>query len=157
ETLSSDGFATGAFVAAFPLDRRFGLNRGFTDYGDRMPRGASGRPANERPGREVVDEALAWVKTHSSQRMFLWVHLFEPHASYGDPRCGRPVADRYDDEVAEADGQIGRLIAGLGGEAANTLVVVASDHGEAFGEHGEISHSLFVYDTTLRVPLIIAG
>ena len=90
-------------------------------------------------------------------RLFLWVHLFEPHAPYGEPRSGRPVADRYDDEIAESDAQVGRILDALGPDAASTLVVVASDHGEAFGEHGEVSHSLFVYDTTLRVPLIVAG
>jgi tetratricopeptide (TPR) repeat protein len=83
--------------------------------------------------------------------------LFEPHAPYGDPRTGRPLTDRYDDEIAEADAQIGRILSTLGADAASTAVVVTSDHGEAFGEHGEVTHSLFVYDTTLRVPLIVSG
>lgn len=158
-TLSAAGFATGAFVTAFPLDRRFGLNTGFDTYSDRMPRGARGRPDNERPGREAVDEALAWLATNraGSRRLFLWVHLFEPHAPYGRPGAERSVADRYDDEIAASDEQVGRILEALGPDAASTIVVVASDHGEAFGEHGEISHSLFVYDTTLRVPLVIAG
>ena len=68
-----------------------------------------------------------------------------------------PASVRYDDEVARADGEIGRLLAGLGERSASALVVVAGDHGEAFGEHGEIAHSVFLYDTTLRVPLIMAG
>jgi choline-sulfatase len=157
DTLATAGFAAGAFVGAFPLDRRFGLDRGFGTYGDRMPRGARGRLDNERPGRQVVDEALVWLQAHRTERVFLWVHLFEPHAPYGDPRSSRPLADRYDDEVAEADVQVGRIIAALGAEAGASLVVVASDHGEAFGEHGEISHSLFVYDTTLQVPLVMGG
>lgn len=151
------GFATGAFVAAFPLDRRFGLIKGFQSYGDRMPRDAGGRVTNERPGRAVVDEALAWVSGHRSARLFLWVHLFEPHAPYGAPGAAGSMAARYDQDVAEADTQVGRLLAGLGFDRAQTLVVVASDHGEAFGEHGEISHSVFTYDTTLRVPLIVSG
>ena len=70
---------------------------------------------------------------------------------------GRPAEARYSDEVAEADRQVARLVGALGDQAASTLIVVTSDHGEAFGEHGEISHSIFVYDTTLRVPLIVAG
>lgn len=156
-TLSSAGFATGGFVAAFPLDRRFGISKGFESYGDKMPRGAQGGITNERPGRVVVDEAIAWLEGHRSQRLFLWVHLFEPHAPYGDPRSGRSAVARYDDDVAEADTQVGRLVKGLGADAAKSLIVVTSDHGEAFGEHGEITHSLFVYDTTLRVPLILAG
>ena len=159
KTLSAAGFATGAFVSAFPLDRRFGLNAGFAEYSDRMPRGARGRLENERPGRDAVDDALAWFRTTKSAgpRTFLWVHLFEPHAPYGQAGSGRPVADRYDDEVAESDVQIGRILDALGPDAASSVIVVASDHGEAFGEHGEVSHSLFVYDTTLRVPLVVAG
>ncbi len=93
----------------------------------------------------------------AAERRFLWVHLFEPHAPYGHAGSGRPIADRYDDEIAESDAQVGRIVEALGTRAASALVVVASDHGEAFGEHGEVSHSLFVYDTTLRVPLIMAG
>jgi len=154
--LDAAGFATGAFVAAFPLDRRFGLTPGFDVYGDRLPRGADGRPANERPGRRVVDEALAWWQAQRG-RTFLWVHLFEPHAPYGDAADRAPVGERYDAEIAEADRQLGRLLDGLGARRPDTLVVVAADHGEAFGEHGEIGHSLFVYDTTLRVPLVVAG
>lgn len=157
ETLRRAGFSTAAFVAAFPLDRRFGLPRGFDVYGDRMPRGADGRPANERAGQLVVDEALAWMGTHDAGRMFLWVHLFEPHAPYGAAADGRPVAARHDDEVTEADRQVGRLLDGLGASRDQTLVVVAADHGEAFGEHGEIGHSVFVYDTTLQVPPILSG
>jgi choline-sulfatase len=154
ELLHARGFATGAFVAAFPLDRRFGLNRGFDVYSDALPRGPDGRPRNERPGREVVDEALAWLaKRDSNAPFFLWVHLFEPHAPYeGDP--ARPASDRYDDEIAKADAQVGRLVQAV---TDSTLVILAGDHGEAFGEHGEIGHSVFIYDTTLRVPLVIAG
>lgn len=155
--LKAAGFATGAFVAAFPLDRRFGLAAGFDVYGDRLPRGRNGRPADERPGEAVVDEALAWRRTAGSARTFLWVHLFEPHAPYGNASAGRNAVERYDDEVAEADRQVGRLLDGLGTDRADTVVVVTADHGEAFGEHGEIAHSLFIYDTTLRVPLVLQG
>ena len=157
EAFTRADFATGAFVGAFPLDKRFGLNRGFATYGDQMPRGTGGQPSNERPGREVADEAIAWIAQHRSSPFFLWVHFFEPHAPYGDARDGRPVADRYDDEIAEADRLMGRVLESLGEQRSTTLVAVTGDHGEAFGEHGEIAHSIFVYDTTLRVPLVIAG
>jgi choline-sulfatase len=156
EALARNGFATGAFVGAFPLDRRFGLERGFQTYSDRMPR-VAGRLANERPGRDVVTEAIAWLEQHRTSRFFLWVHLFEPHAPYGAAGDARPAQPRYDDEIAETDRQVGRLVDALAGGRDSTLVVVAGDHGEAFGEHGEISHSIFVYDTTLRVPLVMAG
>ncbi len=135
EAFARAGFATGGFVAAFPLDRRFGLIKGFQEYGDKMPRDARGRLTNERPGRAVVDEALAWVASHRSERMFLWVHLFEPHSPYGVPGSAGSALSRYDQDVAEADTQVGRLIAGLGFDRGQTLFVVAADHGEAFGEH----------------------
>ncbi len=159
DTLASAGFATGAFIAAFPLDRRFGLIKGFQTYGDRMPRSRNGRAINERSGREVVDEAITWLAAHRDRRFFLWVHLFEPHAPYGDPSDPRhlPAEVRYDEEIAEADRQAGRLLDALNSVRNSTLIVAAADHGEAFGEHGEIGHSIFVYDTTLRVPLIVAG
>lgn len=157
--LRSKGFATAAFVAAFPLERRFGLATGFDDYGDRLPRDARGRPVNERPGREVADEAIGWLRHEQARPFFLWVHFFEPHAPYGDPARGalRPAGERYDEEVATADHEAGRVLAALGSRARDTLVIVAGDHGEAFGEHGEVGHSLFVYDTTLRIPLILRG
>src|SRR2546428_4562178 len=118
--LHAAGFRTAAFVAAFPLDHQFGLNRGFDVYSDRMPRGSDGRLMNERPGSQVVDEAIAWLGAapatsnqqpapSNQQRFFLWVHLFEPHAPYGDPASGRSTMDRYDDEIATADREIGRL------------------------------------------------
>jgi choline-sulfatase len=157
ESLAGAGVSTAAFITAFPLDRRFGLIKGFQTYGDRMPRGPDGRPANERPGRLAVDEAIAWLHKRGPERFFLWVHLFEPHAPYGDPRSRRSVAERYGEDVGEADRQVGRLVDALGPRATDTIIAVTSDHGEAFGEHGEIAHSIFVYDTTLRVPLVLAG
>jgi arylsulfatase A-like enzyme/Flp pilus assembly protein TadD len=161
--LQEQGWATGAFVGAFPLDRRFGLDRGFDRYGDRMPRGADGRLLNERPGRQVVDEAVEWMRGVGDRPCFLWVHLFEPHAPYEPDRArgaagrSQPASVRYDDEIARADREVGRLLASLGPRSPTTLVIVAGDHGEAFGEHGEITHSVFLYDATLRVPLVIAG
>jgi len=161
ETFAAKGYATAAFVAAFPLDRRFGLIKGFQTYGDTMPRDEAGHVTNERPGRLVVDEALAWLTSHRKDRFFLWVHLFEPHAPYGNPadpaQASRSPLARYDDDIAEADVQVGRLLDALGDLRSQTLIVVAGDHGEAFGEHGEISHSLFTYDTTLRVPLLFSA
>ncbi len=162
--LHAKGFATAAFVAAFPLDHQFGLARGFDVYGDRLPRGTDGKPANERPAADVVNDAIAWLRQNlelgtqnAKPPFFLWVHVFDPHAPYGDPSSARPAIERYDEEIATADREIGRLIAALGPAAANTVVVAAGDHGEAFGEHGEYAHSIFVYDTTLRVPLVMSG
>ncbi len=163
--LKAKGFKTAAFVAAFPLDHQFGLNKGFDVYSDRLGRDASGKLANERPASQVVDEAIAWLRSTNAEprttndqpsRFFLWLHLFEPHAPYADASAGRPVLDRYDQEIAAADREVGRLLNALGARA-DTLVIATSDHGEAFGEHGEYAHSIFVYDTTLHVPLIVNG
>lgn len=142
------GFATAAFLGTLELDKRFGLDSGFEAY-------------ETAPPNQVDARAIAWLEAHTQQRFFLWVHLYAPHAPYGNPadraRAARPAVDRYDDDVAEADAQVGRLLAALGPRRSRTLVVATSDHGEAFGEHGEITHGLFVYDTTMRVPLIVTG
>jgi arylsulfatase A-like enzyme/Flp pilus assembly protein TadD len=158
--LHARGFRTAAFIAAFPLDHQFGLDRGFDVYSDRLPRDQAGRQANERPAPAVISEAIAWLGTPPAlpappAPFFLWVHLFEPHAPYGDETT-RPVLDRYDDEIATADREIGRLLSALGERLTQTVIIAAGDHGEAFGEHGEYAHSIFVYDTTLRVPLIMS-
>ena len=160
ETFRHGGFATAAFPAATPLDGRSGLARGFESYATVKRDLFEGRPATEVPERVVVD-AADWLETHAHRRFFMWVHVFAPHVPYGNPgdraRAARPAIDRYDDEVMQADAQVGRLLAALGPGRRNTLIVVTADHGEAFGEHGEITHGLFVYDATLRVPLILNG
>ena len=155
--LKAAGFVTGAFVSAFPLDKRFGLAQGFDVYDDVLPRGPDGRPVNERPGSDTVTRAIAWWQAQAAGRVFLWVHLFEPHAPYGAPGATGSATARYDEDITTADHEAGRLLAVLGDRAPDTLVIVTADHGEAFGEHGEIGHSMFVYDTTLRVPLLLRG
>ncbi len=159
--LQNAGFATAAFVSAYPLDRQFGLRRGFAEYDDVTERGADGRPLNERPGAETARRARLWLDAHREQRFFLWMHLFDPHAPYGaasaSGNASSSIAARYDEDIAAADRAAATLIDGLGDAAASTLVIVTADHGEAFGEHGEIGHSIFVYDTTLRVPLLMRG
>lgn len=148
ETLHRQGFATAAFVGTPALDPRFGLNRGFDTY-------------EVSVANHVDSRADTWLEAHKELRVFVWAQLCAPHAPYGNladrARVARPAIERYDDDVAEADAQLGRLIAALGPRRAETLVVVTSDNGEAFGEHGEIMHGLFVYDTTLRVPLVLNG
>lgn len=160
EQLAQEGFATAAFIAAFVLDGRFGLDRGFDVYDDDVARRASASPFSyaERPADAVVDNALAWVRT-APERFFLWVHLYDPHANYEAPAGYDALAggDPYGGEVAFADAQVGRLLAGIrrrfgpGGMA----VLVTSDHGEGLGDHGEATHSLLVYDATQHVPLIL--
>jgi hypothetical protein len=112
-------------------------------------------PAPPAPAPDTLHQHPAPSTQHSAP-FFLWLHFFEPHAPYeGD--LSRPVADRYDDEIATVDRAVGRMVDALGDRKSDTLIIATADHGEAFGEHGEHAHSIFVYDTTLRVPLILVG
>lgn len=160
EYLKDAGFATAAAVGAFPLDARFGLARGFDLYDDRYPEGSEvqGFGLVERRGDEVVAAGLEWWRRHRGERRFLWVHLFDPHAPYEPPE---PFASRYADvpylgEVAATDHFLAPLLEEvLAADAAPALVVFTSDHGESLGEHGELTHGLFAYEATLRVPLVV--
>jgi arylsulfatase A-like enzyme/tetratricopeptide (TPR) repeat protein len=160
--LKRAGWTTGAFVGAYPLDARFGLNQGFDVYDDRFPRGSN--PDDfviaERRGDQVVAAARAWWDAQAGKRRFLWVHLYDPHAAYDPPE---PFASRYRDnpylgEVAAADSFLAPLLAPLlDGRQPPALVIVTSDHGESLGEHGEQTHGLFAYEATLKVPLVVWG
>jgi len=162
EAFSSRGYATAAFVGAFVLDRRYGLNQGFNVYDDEIDRDKTmaGALEAERDGAAVTDRALAWIG-NSNGPFFAWVHLYDPHAPYVPPEPFRTrFADRpYDGEVAAADAQLGRLLALLDtkGLRKDTIVVVTGDHGEALGEHGELTHGLLLFEPTLRVPLIVSA
>jgi choline-sulfatase len=148
------GYATAAFVSSSVLDRQSGLARGFDVYSDRFENGA-----DHRTGDRTVAEAIAWLKTHP--KYFAWVHLFDVHAPYQppEPYASRYAGRPYDGTVAWSDELVGRLIGALreGGTLDSTLVIVTSDHGEALGDHGEDTHGYFVYESTLRVPLVIRG
>jgi arylsulfatase A-like enzyme/Tfp pilus assembly protein PilF len=169
--LKGAGYRTGAFVGSFVLDARFGLNRGFDEYDDRYGEKRAGDPAEgaERRGEEVVKPALAWINATASAQSpaaspqplaptpwFAWVHLYDPHEPYRAPEPYASQHQPYDAEVAYADATVGRLLAGLPqGALDRTVIMVAADHGESLGEHGERSHGVFIYDVTMRVPWII--
>jgi arylsulfatase A-like enzyme/Flp pilus assembly protein TadD len=157
--LKARGYATAAFVGGFPLDRRFGLTPGFDVYDDRMTRtGAPGEPAErERPADAVVKAALDWIGTQNS-KWFAWVHVYDPHEPYQPPgEFATRFADRpYLGEVSWTDAALGPLFDRLRSLPRPTLVVVTGDHGESLGEHGERTHSLFAYEPTLHVPLIVS-
>lgn len=156
EGLRARGLASAAFIGGFPLERRFGLARGFDHYDDAMAKSAGvSYDLAERRGDAVVEAARGWLGLHPG-RVFVWVHLFDPHAPYDPPPAFRGP-DPYRGEVAAVDAALGALLTAWNARPEPALVVLASDHGEAFGEHGEESHSLFVYDTTLRVPLLVRG
>src|SRR5437667_9304019 len=115
----------------------------------------------ERRASVVTDRALAWLKKNGGRKFFLWAHYYDPHAPYNPPEpYKRTYAhDLYSGEIANMDEQVGRLLDGISraGLAGRTLIIVIGDHGESLGEHGEMTHGVFLYDSTLHVPLIVAG
>jgi len=162
----ASGYQTAAFISGFPLERRYGLARGFDTYDDHFPHGEDPRAAHvERRADQTTAAVLQWLARPSTRipgsRWFLWVHYFDPHAPYEPPpeSAARVGGRTYDGEIAFVDEQVGVLLRTLdeSGELARTLVVATADHGESLGEHGELTHGVFVYDATLRVPLIVAG
>jgi arylsulfatase A-like enzyme/Flp pilus assembly protein TadD len=159
--LRARGYATGAFVGAYVLDRRFGLARGFDVYDDRIDRRGEGASVleSERGCQAVVDAAASWMRT-ATPPFFAWAHFYDPHAPYDPPapyreaHAGRP----YDGEVAYADACLGQAWAAARARAGSALVTVAlADHGEGLEEHGERTHGFFVYRSTLRIPFVLAG
>jgi arylsulfatase A-like enzyme/Flp pilus assembly protein TadD len=168
EVLKAHGYRTGGFVGAYVLDHRWGIAQGFDHYYDDFDLSrfemAAGLDAAQRPGREVVDHALAWLAGESDQPFFAWVHLYDPHSPYVPPepyrsRFPATMIGAYDGEIAATDAQVGRLVDFLttNGRLENTVIVVVGDHGESLGEHGEQQHGFFVYDASVRIPLIVAG
>ena len=162
ELFQREGFSTAAFVSSVVLTRQSGLARGFDHYSDSFEIGEDdARFLNtiQKRGDIVTTEAIAWLKDHP--RFFAWVHLYDPHDPYEPPgRYAVQYAERpYDGEVAWSDELVGRLLTALGDaqRLENTLVVITSDHGEGLGEHGEDVHGYFVYESTLRVPLVVRG
>ncbi len=160
--LRARGYDTGAVIAAAVLDRRFGLNQGFDFYYDHFDfsrLAETNLDLMERSANHVADEALAWLAKPRNKPFFLWVHLYDPHHPYKPPAPfnEKYKANLYDGEIAFADSQLGRLLEYLKQHALynRTLVVLAGDHGEGLGEHGERTHGFFIYNSTLHVPLII--
>ena len=161
ELLKDAGYATGAFVGAFPLDKKFGLDQGFDIYDDEYGHRSSERVVDlERRAEDVVSKALSWVSSQTSP-WFLWVHVYDPHDPYTPPS---PYAEKYsnslyDGEVAYVDDVLGKFIEDLK-EAQlweDTLVIFTGDHGESLGQHGEKTHGFFAYNTGIWIPLIISS
>ncbi|MEO8277453.1 MAG: sulfatase-like hydrolase/transferase [Thermoanaerobaculia bacterium] len=174
ETLRAAGYRTIAVLGSRVLDRRFGLDRGFEVYDDRMTAertGEFGYP--ERSAAAVVDAALSAVSKIDNlpgasatpgripgnrQPLFLWVHFYDAHAPYDAP--GSDPRQRYLGEVAAVDRELGRLLDALsarGRGGSSRIVAVVGDHGESFGEHGEHEHGYLLHESTLAVPLLFAG
>ena len=163
EQFQQAGYRTGAFIGAFVLDGRFGLEQGFDSYFDEfeVPRSRMIPLASiQRTASEVVDAAIEWAEQDSSAPFFMWVHMYDAHTPYEPPA---EFEERYPErpyigEIAYADSQLGRLVSWLdvNGLRDDTFVVVSADHGESLGEHGEIEHGLFLYEAAIRVPLVVS-
>jgi arylsulfatase A-like enzyme len=182
ERLSALGWRTGAFVSSFVVSRRFGFDQGFDAFDDRFERATSTyteafwegqaiRDAFDRRGNATTDRAIEWLEANAGHGpLFAWVHYFDPHAPYvppegfagrfepadGDTRLAREVA-RYDEEIAFADAELGRLLDALErlGLASRTLVAVTADHGEGLMDHGHMEHGVHIYEEQVRVPLVL--
>ncbi len=160
EHLKDNGYATAAFVGAYPLDTRFGLSQGFDVYDDKYSRiHAVNLSSLERNAEAVIESALEWLGGHESP-WFLWVHCWDPHSPYDPPE---PFKTQYKDhlyegEVAYVDLAVGKLFDYLEENdlSDSTLVVFTGDHGESLGQHGEETHGFFAYNSSLWIPLIIS-
>lgn len=167
EAFAARGYQTGAFVGAFVLDGRWGLNQGFQHYDDqfdlakfkKLDLGMVQRPANE-----VVDAAIKWLEAEKGKPFFTWIHLYDPHMPYAPPEPyrseygSRGLTGLYDGEIAFMDEQIGRMLSWLeqNGLRKRTIVAVIGDHGEGLGDHGEQTHGYFIYDYAVHVAFILS-
>jgi arylsulfatase A-like enzyme/Tfp pilus assembly protein PilF len=161
ELFKGRGYATGAFVSAFTLDSRFGLDQGFDVYDDRYP--AKVQPGllySERPAEKTLEAALPWLSAQKGP-WFCWIHFWDPHDPYAppEPYLTQYKDDPYSGEVAYVDAQLGLLLAELDKRqlADKTVIILTGDHGEGLGDHGETYHGYFAYNSTIRIPLIIVA
>lgn len=173
--LSARGYRTGAFTAAFVLDSKFGLDRGFDVYDDdlsqALPQDVPEALSVYRPADVVADSALAWLgapakdggrDASEAQPFFAWMHLYDPHyphhahAQLEETRYAGVAS--YDAEIAFMDQQIGRVLAFLEqrGLRERTLVIAVADHGEGLEDHREVEHGYLLNEEVLHVPLIVS-
>ena len=160
-----NGYHTAAFVGSLVLDPATrsapGFERGFDTYDagfHRRHQGEDRYQAIERRAGEVIGHTLEWLTTHYEGPFFIWVHLYDPHDPYDppEPYKSKYASAPYDGEIAYADAAVGKLLSWLRlrGLYDGALIAVMADHGEALGEHGETTHGIFLYDETIRVPLL---
>lgn len=162
QVLRDNGYSTAAFVSSIVLDSKYGLNKGFQVYDDNIEKPAVKKVIRfmdeERKADQVTGAAIGWLKGNKDKKFFLWVHYYDPHALYNPPLPYKQIyaGNPYDAEIAFVDEYIGVLLRVLRELSLDkkTLIVFTSDHGEGLGEHKETGHGIFLYDSTLKVPLI---
>ncbi|MDI6697364.1 MAG: tetratricopeptide repeat protein [Candidatus Saccharicenans sp.] len=159
ETLKARGYKTAAFVSSFSVDSRFGLDRGFEVYDDTFQADLPFKTMNaERRAADTFSRFARWLDQNYRGQFFCWVHFFDPHLPYDPPEPfslefgHRP----YDGEIAYMDVYVGRILKALEekGILDKTIIIVAGDHGEGLGGRAELGHGVFLYEETVRVPLI---
>jgi len=159
EIMKNKGYFTAAFVGAFPVDSQFGLDQGFDIYDDHYNTPEYLKPHGpQRLAEEVFKSAAHWVKKNHDEKFFIWIHYYDPHDPYlPPPPFDKKYPDQpYEGEIAYTDVYVGELIALIKEKNIfhKTLMVIVGDHGEDLFEHKEPGHGIFLYDTTLKVPLI---
>jgi len=160
EILKAQGYSTAAFVSSFSVDSRFGLDRGFDVYDDTFRSELPFKTQNaERRAEETFARFSRWLETNGKNRFFGWVHYYDPHLPYDPPSPYKEEfdGDPYDGEIAYMDQYVGAVLERLKeqGVLERTIIVVAGDHGEGLGDKVELGHGIFLYEETLRVPLIL--
>jgi len=159
ERLSAQGYDTAALIAVYVLKSKFGLSQGFALYDDRLGyEEKAGNVDAQIPADRVYAKFQHWLEGKGDRPFFLWAHFYDPHKPYAPPADYLQASggDAYRGEVAYMDHYIGRMIADLKERQLldRTLIVIAGDHGEGFGEHGEKGHGIFCYQESVNVPLI---
>lgn len=159
ETLKARGYRTAAFVSSFSVDSRFGLDRGFEVYDDTFQADLPFKTMNaERRAADTFSRFARWLDQNYRGQFFCWVHFYDPHLPYDPPEpFSREFSDRpYDGEIAYMDVYVGRVLEILEekGILGKTIIIVAGDHGEGLGDRVELGHGVFLYEETVRVPLI---
>ncbi|HEY7160588.1 MAG TPA: sulfatase, partial [Acidobacteriota bacterium] len=154
EMFQKNGYKTGAVVGSFALDSGFGIAQGFDQYDDQIDPGSNSEtPYVERRADAVWNHGRKWIEKQTSP-WFCFLHFYDPHTAYAPPK---PYPQTYSGEVSYVDSVIAQLLSYLHDYIDNTtIVVLLSDHGESLGEHGEASHGVFLYDSTLKVPFMIS-
>jgi len=166
ELLHQHGYHTAAFIGSMVLapvrNGAPGFDRGFDVYDADFHISQAGEDryqSIERRAEDVANRAMGWLSRHQEPPFFLWLHFYDPHEPYDPPEPFKTyfASEPYDGEIAYADSVVGSVLEVLGrhGLYQNTVIAVVADHGEAFGEHGEKWHGMFLYDETIHVPLLL--
>ena len=165
EVLKVHGMATSAFVGAFVVDSRWGLDQGIDYYYDNFDFTKYKRislDSVQREGGEVIEAFFEWFEENYQKKFFSWIHFYDPHTPYDPPEPYKTRFSKwnwglYDGEIAYVDELIGKVLDKLIEKDVlkKTLIVIVGDHGESLGQHKENAHGFFIYDAAISVPLII--